>query len=122
MHQRFSTCSTLENQFNSFFERYALASKCRTEVEIMVPFEFKTNVKLLEDTPFLALYETFQLIRLESPMKDKPARLRVACSSQTHKRMIIQLVQNLADRIQPYTGLRRDLIVCSLLRILQNIN
>jgi hypothetical protein len=122
MHERFSTRSTLEHQFHRIFERYSFTPWRIAKIEIMVLLEFKTNVEFVEDTPLLTLYKTLQLIGLQPPMKDEPTSLRVTRSPQAHKRMIIQLIQNLTNRIQPYARLRRNLVVRSLLRILQNIN
>jgi hypothetical protein len=89
MHQRFSARWASKNQFYSLFERDAFAARRVAIVKIMILLIFHSDVKFLKYAAFLAQYETFELVRLESPMEDEPSRFRVTCSSKTDKRMII---------------------------------
>ena len=87
----------MENKLNSLLKRDTLTSCSATIVEVMVPLVLQPHRQLLQNSPFLAQYEAFKLVRLKSPMENKPSSLRISSPTEAYKGMVVQLVENFAD-------------------------
>src|SRR3972149_9462660 len=100
MRQRLPTGGTMKNQFNRFFKGHPFASRSAARVEIMILLIFQSDVEFFEHPTFLAQNEAFELVGLQSPMENKPTRLRVTGSPQAHQRMVIKVIEYLTNRVK----------------------
>ena len=78
-------------------------------------FQFFTNTTLLVKD------ETFQLVGLEPPLENKPACFLIAIPSKTHKGVVVESVERLANSVKTNFSLIRDLDVRGLVNTFKDL-
>ena len=114
MHNWLVACGALEEKLKCFLERKSLATGRFAAVKIVVFLVPKSGFQFFENTVLLVKDKAFQLVGLESPVVNKPACFFVAGLPESHKGVVVESVERLANSVKTYFGLIRDLDVRDL--------
>lgn len=120
--QWFVACGALENEFHGVFERNPPTSKGPAIVKVVIVFILQSCLQLFEHSPFLIDYEAFELVWLKAPMENEPTSVLISRSSQSHKRVIIEFVEDSANRVEAYSRSIGDFVISCFTRLLQGVD
>ena len=121
MAHRLVACGTLEEKLKCFLEGKSLATGRFATVKLVAFLIPKPGFQFFENSALLVKDEAFQLVGLESPVENKPACFFIAIPSKTHKGVVVESVERLANRVKTNFGLIRDLDVRGLVNTFKDL-
>jgi len=107
-------CGTLEEELKCFREGKSLATGRFATVKLVAFLIPKPGFKFFKNTSLLVKDEAFQLVGLESPVENKPACFFIASPSETHKGVVVESVERLANSVKTNFSLIHNLDVRDL--------
>jgi len=122
VHHWFVAGGTFKEKLKCLLEGEPLAAWRLTGVELVAFLIFKSSFQFFEDPSPLVYDEAFQLVGLESPVEDKPARFLVAGLSETNEGVVIESVERLTNHVEAYLGFIRYLKICNLMNPFEGLN
>ena len=122
VHHWLVACGTLEEKLKGFLERKSLAARCLASVKFVAFLVLKPGFKFFKNTALLVKDEAFQLVGLESPVKNKPACFLVTKPLETHEGVVVKSVERLANSVKTYFCLIHNLDVRDLVNLFKNLN
>ena len=115
-------CGTLKEKLKCFPEGKSLAARSFAPVELVALLISEPGFKFFKNTALLVEDETFQLVGLESPMENKPPCFFVTRPSKTYKRVIVESVKRLPNRVETHLRLSRYVDIYDLVNPLEDLN
>ena len=103
-----------EYDFHSLFESHSSVASCSAIEELVLFLIVKASFEYSQNLSLLALDETFKLIRLYSPTKDKPSSLFISKSGTLDNAVIVEFEECFSNIIQFDTSFIKQLIISSL--------
>jgi len=122
VHHWLVAVGTFKEKLKCLFKGESLAAGRLADVELVAFLILKSGFQFFEDSSPLVYDEAFQLVGLESPVKDKPACFLVAGLPESNEGVVVESVERLANHVEAYLGFIRYLNICNLVNSLEGLN